>query len=132
MINERGNYEIKGAWEKGDIITVDLQYQLKAHTQRGEDNLAWVAFTYGPITLAQKTLDLKTDEPFMDFKENETVEMENMLVKSPGSKIVFTVKESDIIFIPIWETANEPEFGGTKTYFGIEGNPNVPPVNKKL
>ena len=125
-INERGNYEIKGVWKKGDVITVDPAYQLKAHTQRGEDNLAWVAFTYGPITLAQKTLDLKTDEPFMKFKAEEKTRMVNMLAKSPGSKLAFTVKGTDITFIPIWETANELQFGGTKTYFGIEGNPNVP------
>jgi uncharacterized protein len=118
-INERGNYEIKGAWETGDIITFDTDYQLKAHTQRGEDNLAWVAFTYGPITLAQKTLDLKTDEPFMKFREKEKTRMVKMLVKSPGSKVAFTVKGTDITFIPIWETANELQFGGTKTYFGI-------------
>jgi DUF1680 family protein len=129
--NERGNYEIKGTWEKGDTITVETQYQLKAHTQRGEDNLAWVAFTYGPITLAQKTLDLKTDEPFMNFKEEEKTKMVNLLVKSPGSKIAFTVKGTDLTFIPVWETANELQFGGTKTYFGIEGNPNVPPVDTK-
>ncbi len=129
-INERGNYEIKGLWEKGDIITVEPSYQLKANIQRGEDNLAWVAFTYGPIVLVQKTLDLKTAEPFMKFKEKEKTKMVNMLVKSPGSKIAFTVKGSDITFIPIWETANELQFGGTKTYFGIEGNPNVPAVNK--
>ncbi len=127
-INERGNYEINALWEKGDAVTVEAEYQLKAHTQRGEDNLAWVAFTYGPITLAQKTLDLKTDEPFMKFKEEETTRMVNMLVKSPGSKIAFTVKGTDIIFIPIWETADELQFGGTKTCFGIEGNPNVPQV----
>ena len=130
-INERGNYEIKGVWKKGDVITVDPAYQLKAHTQRGEGNLTWVAFTYGPITLAQKTLDLKTAEPFMKFKEAETTRMVNMLVKSPGSKIAFTVKGTDITFIPIWETANELQFGGTKTYFGIEGNPNEPQVYTK-
>jgi hypothetical protein len=127
-INERGNYEIKGIWKKGDTIALDTQYQLKAHTQRGEDSLAWVAFTYGPIALAQKTLNLKTAEPFMKFKEVESTKIVNMLVKSPGSKIAFTVKGTDITFIPIWETANEIEFGGTKTYFGIEGNPNEPQV----
>ncbi len=125
-INERGNYEIESVWKKGDVITVDPVYHLKAHTQRGEDNLAWVAFTYGPITLAQKTLDLKTDEPFMKFKAEEKTRMVNMLAKSPGSKLAFTVKGTDITFIPIWETANELQFGGTKTYFGIEGNPNIP------
>jgi DUF1680 family protein len=130
-INERGNYEIKGTWKTGDTITLDTDYQLKAHTQRGEDNLAWVAFTYGPISLAQKTLDLKTDEPFMKFSEKEKTRMVNMLVKSPGSKLAFTVKGTDITFIPIWETANELQFGGTKTYFGIEGNPNVPQVYTK-
>ncbi len=125
-LNERGNYEIKGVWKKGDVITVDPEYQLKAHTQRGEGNLTWVAFTYGPIALAQKTLDLKTVEPFMNFKEEEKTKMANMLVRSSGSEIAFTVKGTDITFIPIWETANELQFGGTKTYFGIEGNPNVP------
>ncbi len=128
IINERGNYEINSKWEKGDIITVDPAYQLKAHTQKGEGNLTWVAFTYGPITLAQKTLDLKTVEPFMNFKEEEKTKMANMLVKSPGSEIAFKVQGTNITFIPIWETANEPEFGGTKTYFGIAGNPNEPQV----
>ncbi len=87
-----------------------------------------LSLTYGPIMLAQKTLDLKTDEPFMKFKEEEKTKMVNMLVKSPGSEVAFTVKGTDITFIPIWETANELQFGGTKTYFGIEGNPNVPQV----
>ncbi len=125
-INQRGNYEIKGVWKKGDIITVDPAYQLKAHTQKGEGDLKWVAFTYGPIALAHKTLIMKTEEPFINFKEEDTTKMANMLVKSPGSEIAFKVKGTDIAFIPIWETANEPKFGGTKTYFGIEGNPNLP------
>jgi DUF1680 family protein len=131
-INKRGNYEINGTWNQGDTITIGTQYELIAHTQRGgENNLAWVAFTYGPIALAQETLDLKTDEPFINYKEAETSKMADMLVKASGSEIAFTVKGSDITFIPIWETANEREFSGTKSYFGIEGNPNKPPVEPK-
>jgi DUF1680 family protein len=73
--NDRGFVEINRRWKKGDVIAVELDYQLRAHLQEGEDGRKWVAFTYGPIALAQKIKKMAAPEPFKNVHSAEPSEL---------------------------------------------------------
>ncbi|HUV08417.1 MAG TPA: beta-L-arabinofuranosidase domain-containing protein, partial [Spirochaetia bacterium] len=53
--NDRGFYRLSQSWKSGDEIAVDFEFLLKSHTELSKDGQKWVAFTYGPWALAQKT-----------------------------------------------------------------------------
>lgn len=65
--NKRGFIELSRKLENGDVVAVDLDYQLKTHFQDGEENSKWIAFTYGPLALAQKITEIPGEEPFLNY-----------------------------------------------------------------
>ena len=115
--NERGFFELDRKWEKGDVIAVDFDYKLKAHLQVGEGGGKWVAFTYGPIALAQKITEMPEDEPFKSIGSKEPSEFLKMLSKTSDSEIEFTIKGTDISLIPYYQTGSKQT--GPKTYFKL-------------
>ena len=115
--NGRGFFELNRKWEKGDVIAVDFDYILKAHLQAGEGGEKWVAFTYGPIALAQKIAEMPDDEPFTNLGSKEPLEFLNMLSKTSDSEIVFTIKGTDISLIPYYQTGSKQ--AGPRTYFKL-------------
>jgi DUF1680 family protein len=115
--NERGFIEINRRWKKGDLIAVELDYQLKAHLQEGEEGRKWVAFTYGPIALAQKITKMPDQEPFKNFHPAEPSELLKMIAKSCGSETEFSIKGTDITLIPYYQTGSEQT--GSRTYFEL-------------
>ncbi len=67
--NNRGFMEVSHRWEDGDSLTVKLAYQLAVHIQSGAEGEKWLAFTYGPLALAQVIRPgMKTGEPFLHQK----------------------------------------------------------------
>jgi len=52
--NARGFFELTRKRRKGDVIAVDMDFDLKASVQVGEEDKRWVAFNYGPHALAQR------------------------------------------------------------------------------
>ena len=76
-----GFIEINRKWKKGDILAVELDYQLKAHLQDGEEDSKWVAITYGPLALAQKIAEMPEEEPFININSTEPSELLKMLAK---------------------------------------------------
>lgn len=116
-INERGFVELNRKWEIGDIVAVDLDFQLKAHLQDGENDKRWVAFTYGPLALAQKISEMPTEEVFMNSDKMEPSEFIKRLSKSSGSEVEFSITGTDILLIPYYQTKSK--LTGPKTYFAL-------------
>lgn len=115
--NERGFFELTGKWKMGDVIAVKLTYELKAHIQEGEEGSLWLAFNYGPLALARKISNLPDEEPFKGMDPENISNLTDLLPKSPGSEIEFTIRGTDIKLIPYYQTCSENS--GPKTYFKI-------------
>jgi len=115
--NERGFIEINRKWKKGDILAVELDYQLKAHLQDGEEDSKWVAFTYGPLALAQKIAEMPEEEPFININSAEPSELSKMLTKSSESETEFSINGTEITLIPYYQTGSEQT--GSRTYFEL-------------
>ena len=131
--NNRGKYEINGSWKKGDMIDVNYQFNLKAHEEIGEEGKRWVAFSYGPLALAEK-LNSKNDfsldrdkfnrmvgsklgrpEPFINMNTKNKNVLLDKLIPIEGSQSRFKIAESDIELMPYYKTASN--YSGPRTYF---------------
>ena len=64
--NSRGFYEINRTWKKDDVIEINYACQLGIHVQEGEDGRKWIAFSVGPLALAQKVSPDRKDKPVQD------------------------------------------------------------------
>jgi DUF1680 family protein len=113
--NKRGFVELNRNWKKGDIVTIDLDYQLVANLQVGEEGTKWIAFTYGPIALAQKITEMPDEGPFMNIPSTEPSELLKMLIKSSDSETEFSIKGTEITLIPYYQTGSKES--GPRTYF---------------
>ncbi|MBI5690738.1 MAG: glycoside hydrolase family 127 protein [Verrucomicrobia bacterium] len=57
-----GYLELKRTWRPGEKAVVRFEFPLRAHFQTGRDGVRWVAFTWGPLTLAQDVVR-QVDQP---------------------------------------------------------------------
>lgn len=57
-----GFLRLRREWQPGDRVDVAFDFTLGSHFQTASDGLRWVAFTWGPLALAQ-TVALQTDQP---------------------------------------------------------------------
>ena len=131
--NQRGKYEINGSWKKGDMIDINYQFNLKVHEEIGEEGKRWVAFTYGPLALAEK-LNSKNDfsidrdqfnrtvgsklvrpEPFINTNTKNKNVLLDKIIPIEGSQSRFKIAESDIELMPYYKTASN--YSGPRTYF---------------
>jgi DUF1680 family protein len=119
MENPRGFYEITRKWKSGDVLRIDMDYQLDLHVQDGEEGQRWLSFNYGPLALAQVISEIPEEEPFMGLglSLDEPEKILELLEESQGedAKIMFTVKDSGIKLIPFYQTATWET--GPRTYF---------------
>jgi len=115
--NERGFLQLKRLWAKGDQIIVDYEYELKATIQDGEEGKRWVAFTYGPLALAQKIDRMPGEEPFFNIDFANPDELLGQLTKSATSSAEFNIEGGNSIIIPYYQTGTKNS--GPKTYFTI-------------
>jgi DUF1680 family protein len=116
--NERGFVEIRRKWEKGDVIAIQLDYQLSAHLQTGEEGRNWVAFSYGPLALSQKIRKMPNEEPFKNLKSSEPPVVLKLLSKISEVGTEFSIKGTDITLIPYFLTGSEET--GSRTYFELK------------
>jgi DUF1680 family protein len=99
-LNEQGNPVISNTWKSGDVLTVEMEFLLKADVTKGDSDKSWVAFTYGPVVLAQKLeKDATQEEPFLG-KSFDLSTLEEMLTQSADHTIDFAVNDSDVTLIP--------------------------------
>ncbi|MFL2588365.1 MAG: hypothetical protein ACJ0QA_06270 [Flavobacteriaceae bacterium] len=117
------------------MIDINYQFNLKAHEEIGEEGKRWVAFSYGPLALAEK-LNSKNDfsvdrdkfnrmagsklvrpEPFINLDTKNIDVLLDKLIPIEGSKIKFKIAESNIELMPYYQTASN--YSGPRTYFYV-------------
>ncbi len=117
--NSRGFLELTREWENGDILAINMDYQLKLHVQDGEEGQKWIAFTYGPVVLAQKITEMPAEEPFagLNMSLDEPEKILELITKSEtgDSQMVFTIKNSGMTLMPYYLTGSRSS--GPRAYF---------------
>jgi DUF1680 family protein len=116
---DRGYYRIKRSWEPGDTLRVEFDYSLKSHFQLGEEKKNWVAFTFGPMALAQELRSgTRAIEPFAD-RDGDSMEAQSLLERLPSaqedSTPCFGVKGAAIELVPYFLAGNAAV--GLRSYF---------------
>jgi DUF1680 family protein len=115
--NIEGFVELHNKWKKGDKVEIDLEYELKVHVQVCVDSKKWIAFTYGPLALAQRITEMPDEEPFSGLDVKEPSKLTDMLLKSSDQDIHFSIKGTEIDLIPYYQTSSKES--GPKTYFKL-------------
>ncbi len=122
-LSDKGYHIVKGTWKKGDVITIDLNFELNVALQEGEKGSKWVAFSYGPLALAQKINAKPSEEPFAGLEPDDTriKEILQRLKPNPTQNgISFNINNSAVSLIPYYQAGSRTS--GPRTYFQI-GNP---------
>ena len=109
-VNDRGFHELRRRWDAGDVLAIDAEFELKMHIQDGEGGRQWVAFTRGPIALAQRVSAIPDDEPFDGRRPDEA--LETLEDSADGS---FRIAGTGIELMPYHLTCSDDS--GPKTYF---------------
>ena len=97
-------------WESGDVLAIDAEFELNTHVQDGEGGRQWVAFTCGPIALAQRVSAIPDDEPF-DGRRPE--EAQGLLADADDG--LFRIAGTGITLMPYHLTCSDDS--GPKAYF---------------
>ena len=113
-VNDRGFHELRRRWDSGDVLAIEAEYELNLHVQDGERGQQWVAFTRGPIALAQQISSIPDDEPFDGRRSDEAL---GMLAESEHG--TFRIDGTGITLMPYLLTCSEDS--GPKTYFRCGG-----------
>jgi hypothetical protein len=99
-LNKQGNPVVSNTWKHGDVLTIEMEFLLKAKVTTGEKGKSWVAFAYGPVVLAQKLeKGAPQEEPFLG-KSTGLSTLKGMLTKSAADGIAFSVMDSNVSLIP--------------------------------
>jgi len=110
---DRGFHQVTRAWEKGDVLAVNLEYLPGSHVQTAKDGEKWVAFTYGPWALAQEIHDgSELAEPIRNLEELQAI------AGSPEEQSDMprlTIKGTEIELIPYYAAGSKTT--GSRTYF---------------
>ena len=109
-VNERGFHELHRRWGSGDVLAIEAEFELNMHVQDGEGGRQWVAFTRGPIALAQRISAMPDDEPF-DGRRPE--EAQGLLTEADDGSC--RIAGTDITLMPYLQTCTDDS--GPKTYF---------------
>ena len=109
-VNDRGFHELHRRWDRGDVLAIEAGYELNLHVQDGEQGQQWVAFSRGPIALAQQVSAIPNDEPFDERRPDEAL---GMLAESVDGS--FRVAGTGITLMPYHLTCSDDS--GPKTYF---------------
>ena len=107
--NDLGFYALRRRWQNGDVLAIDAEYELKAHVQAPEDE-RWIAFTHGPLALAQKISANPDDEPFVGRRPDEALAM-----LEPSTHGSFRIMGTDITLVPYHLACTDSS--GPRTYF---------------
>jgi len=108
-LNRRGFYELRRRWDRGDVLAIEAESTLRAHTQVGEHG-RWVAFTKGSIALAQQVSSAPDDEPFDGRQPEEALAM---LEQSADGSI--RIGDTGIALMPYHLACTDDS--GPRTYF---------------
>jgi DUF1680 family protein len=115
--NDRGFYRVKRAWKTGDEIALDFAYLLASHVETPKGGQRWVAFTYGPWTLAQKIKKgAAVAEPLVG-KDVPSKAASEWLEPCPTQEVGprFRIKGTKILLEPYYSAGDRTS--GPRTYF---------------
>jgi DUF1680 family protein len=118
--NKRGFYPISRSWKKGDKIILDFDYQLRVHPVISKEDQRWVAFIYGPWSLAQcvkKGADVS--EPFaaLNIPSTSVLNMLEPYQPKEGMLPKFKIKGTQIVLEPFYMAGSHTS--GPRTYFKL-------------
>ncbi len=109
-----GFYRIDRVWEQGDVIDVRYTCHPSAHIQKGEGDRKWVAFTHGPLALAQV---ISEDTLPICFDRDKSLASMLSLVAADGQDIRYRIAGTDIDLVPYFRAGTDNS--GTRTYFPV-------------
>ena len=76
------------------------------HLWQGKNNREWIAFSYGPLTLAEKISEKPAEEPFVGLDTTLVTrkEIQSMLVREEKNDTTFrfNVKGTEVYLIPYY------------------------------
>ncbi len=116
--NDRGFYRIDRTWKTGDRIAIEFEYLLKTHTETPKNGQRWVAFTYGPWSLAQKIKKGAAGaEPFIgkDVKSKAPSQWLAPYQTRDKDLPLFRIKNTNILLEPYCSAGGKKT--GIRTYF---------------
>ena len=108
--NERGFFELRRRWERGDVLAIEAESELRMHVQEGEGGQRWIAFTQGSVALAQKVSSIPGDEPFEGRTPAEALAM--LRQSREGSH---SIADTGIALVPYHQACTDSS--GPRTYF---------------
>ena len=108
--NRRGFYELRREWAAGDVLAIEARFELEGHVQAGEEGQRWVAFTNGPIALAQKVSSIPVNEPFAGQTPDEA-----LAVLQPSGDGSYLIAGTEIALVPYHQACTDDS--GPRTYF---------------
>jgi DUF1680 family protein len=80
-----GFFRVQREWNPGDKVALTFDLPLRAHFQTASDGVRWVAFSWGPLTLAQSIVK-QTDHPQnVLLVEQESEEGNRWLDREPAA-----------------------------------------------
>lgn len=128
-----GYYRLQRTWTPGEVIRIAFEFPLRAHFQTGRDGVRWVAFTRGPLVLAQDITSQKDQPQFVVPVKQETDDAREWLEEPEqlkkwhahlrpllGDVPIFRLKGGrEILLAPYFLAGSNG--GGSRTFF-----PTVP------
>lgn len=119
--NKRGYVTVKRTWKPGDRMRIVLDYRLRADIQTGVDGKKWVAFSYGPLALAQRITADENPEPFagmaLDTPEARKALLAGFEKRMSDGVPHFTIGNTGVVLMP-YSYAGSKE-SGPRTYFAL-------------
>lgn len=115
-VNPKGYISVKRVWNKGDVLSIDMDYQLYADVKKGKDGKTWVAFGYGPLALTGSvvTAGELSAEPFSDMNLSGG-EMPAYTVSTGNGYPEISFTGTDVTLMP-YSLAGSLQ-SGRKTYY---------------
>lgn len=111
-----GYLRLTRQWQPNENIVVEFEFPLKAHFHSDREGLRYVAFTRGPLALAQ---DVKEEEHSVPVVAIEDEGQDSGRWLEPvASRTVFQIKGTSVALIPYYLAGATG--GGVRTLFQVE------------
>jgi hypothetical protein len=117
-----GHHRLLRTWQPGETVEVTFGFPLKAHFHTGRDGGRWVAFTRGPLALAQDAGDAAADpEPAVAIQQEQEDAagwLEPVAPEAGSQGVAYRVKGTTAVVIPYYLAGSTG--GGVRTLFAVE------------
>lgn len=111
-------------WKPGETVRIEFRFPLRAAIERARDGRTWVAFTYGPLALAQGLAtagdDAEIPLPPGSTLHDGTLWLDPLRTDAAGPPR-FRIKGTPIVLMPYFEAGSDQS--SVRTYFPIAARP---------